>query len=111
MENVSSATVNSGNQMETSTLAVERKPFSIMQKVFAIVATAIVVIVVVIGLLSRGTTSAKLTESTDRAAVSLVNVISIAPAKNVTELVLPGTTQSFIEAPIYARTNGYLKKW
>jgi RND family efflux transporter MFP subunit len=38
-------------------------------------------------------------------------VISIAPSKSTTELILPGTTQSFIEAPIYARTNGYLKKW
>src|SRR5580698_8393616 len=111
MENVSSATANSGNQMETSALAVERKPFSSMQKMFAIVATAIVVIAVVIGLLSRRSTSAKLTESTDRAAVPLVNVTSIAPTKSATDLVLPGTTQPFIEAPIYARTNGYLKKW
>ena len=111
MENVSSATANSGNQMETSALAVERKPFSSMQKMVAIVATAIVVIAVVIGLLSRRSTSAKLTESTDRAAVPLVNVTSIAPAKSATDLVLPGTTQPFIEAPIYARTNGYLKKW
>ncbi|MGB7622814.1 MAG: efflux RND transporter periplasmic adaptor subunit, partial [Terriglobia bacterium] len=27
------------------------------------------------------------------------------------ELVLPGNMQPFIESPIYARTNGYLKKW
>lgn len=27
------------------------------------------------------------------------------------ELVLPGNTQPLIDAPIYARTNGYLKKW
>jgi RND family efflux transporter MFP subunit len=27
------------------------------------------------------------------------------------ELVLPGTVQAFIESPIYARTNGYLKAW
>ena len=27
------------------------------------------------------------------------------------ELVLPGAVQAFIEAPIYARTNGYLKAW
>jgi RND family efflux transporter MFP subunit len=26
-------------------------------------------------------------------------------------LVLPGTVQAFVEAPIYARTNGYLKVW
>ena len=27
------------------------------------------------------------------------------------ELVLPGIVQAYIEAPIYARTNGYLKLW
>jgi RND family efflux transporter MFP subunit len=27
------------------------------------------------------------------------------------ELILPGNTQPLIDAPIYARTNGYLKKW
>jgi RND family efflux transporter MFP subunit len=27
------------------------------------------------------------------------------------ELILPGTVQAFIQAPIYARTNGYLKIW
>jgi RND family efflux transporter MFP subunit len=27
------------------------------------------------------------------------------------DLVLPGTVQAFVEAPIYARTNGYLKVW
>ncbi len=27
------------------------------------------------------------------------------------EILLPGTIQAFADAPIYARTNGYLKKW
>jgi RND family efflux transporter MFP subunit len=27
------------------------------------------------------------------------------------EIVLPGNVQAFIDAPIYARTNGYLKRW
>src|ERR1700749_4823400 len=111
MENVSSANTKSGNQIDKSALTVERRPFSTMQKLLAIVATAIVLIVVVTGLLSRRSASAELTETTDRAAVPLVNVTSIAPSENATYLVLPGTTQSFIEAAIYARTNGYLKKW
>jgi len=25
--------------------------------------------------------------------------------------VLPGTLQAYVESPIYARTNGYLRKW
>ena len=27
------------------------------------------------------------------------------------EIVLPGNIQAFTDSPIYARTNGYLKKW
>ena len=27
------------------------------------------------------------------------------------DLVLPGTLQAYVESPIYARTNGYLRKW
>ena len=34
-----------------------------------------------------------------------------AAARPREELVLPGNVQAFIEAPIYARTNGYLKSW
>jgi multidrug efflux pump subunit AcrA (membrane-fusion protein) len=27
------------------------------------------------------------------------------------QLILPGNVQSYVESPVYARTNGYLKKW
>ena len=109
MEDVSSANTNSGNQIDQSALAVERKPFSTVQKLFAIAAAVIVLIVVVIGLLSRKSASAELTEMTNRAAVPLVNVTSIAPAKGVTELILPGTTQSFIETAITLAQMAILK--
>jgi RND family efflux transporter MFP subunit len=33
------------------------------------------------------------------------------PAPGSEELVLPGSVQAFIEAPIYARTTGYLRRW
>src|ERR1700743_2034504 len=111
MENASSANTKSGNQSDKSALAVERKPFSALKKRVAIVAAAIVLVVVVIGLLSRRSASAELTDITNRAAIPLVNVTFIAPAKGASELIWPGTTQSFIEAAIYARTNGYLKIW
>jgi RND family efflux transporter MFP subunit len=40
-------------------------------------------------------------------------VMTVAPTRSALgeELVLPGTVQAFTEAPIYARTNGYLKSW
>jgi RND family efflux transporter MFP subunit len=40
-------------------------------------------------------------------------VITTTPSRTTLgeELVLPGTVQAYTEAPIYARTNGYLKEW
>src|ERR1700733_6544003 len=48
---------------------------------------------------------------TEQAAVPIVNVVL--PASNTAgkEVVLPGNTQPFNDTPIYARTNGYLKRW
>ena len=38
-------------------------------------------------------------------------VVHPTPRSLRTSLVLPGTMQAYVESPIYARTNGYLKKW
>ena len=43
-----------------------------------------------------------------RPAVSVVSPKQTAPAQ---EIILPGNVQPFTTSPIYARTNGYLKKW
>ncbi len=44
---------------------------------------------------------------------SIPTVITVTPNRTPLgeELVLPGTVQAYIEAPIYARTSGYLKDW
>ena len=49
----------------------------------------------------------------DTEAQTIPTVAVIHPAAQVAseELVLPGTLQAFVESPIYARTNGYLRKW
>jgi len=49
-----------------------------------------------------------------RAAVeSTLAVATVRPTRSEEgeKLVLPGTVQAYIESPIYARTNGYLKSW
>ena len=40
-----------------------------------------------------------------------MDVIQPKPGAPHQEIVLPGNIQAFTDAPIYARTNGYLKKW
>jgi multidrug efflux pump subunit AcrA (membrane-fusion protein) len=49
--------------------------------------------------------------ATEEAAVPVVKVVSPSPGAPTQEILLPGTTQAFTDAPIWARTNGYLKRW
>jgi RND family efflux transporter MFP subunit len=75
-------------------------------------ATALVIaIVVVFGIHSRLVAETRLQEATSQAAIPSVNVVHPKPGDRAQELVLPGNTQAFIDSPIYARTNGYLKRW
>jgi len=48
---------------------------------------------------------------TNELAVPSVAVITPEHGAPQQEVVLPGTTQAFQDAAIYARTNGYLRKW
>jgi RND family efflux transporter MFP subunit len=52
-----------------------------------------------------------LAEQTQKLAVPYVAVIHASPVQGESELVLPGSLNSYLNSPIYARTNGYLKKW
>src|ERR1700683_3107083 len=75
-------------------------------------ATALVVaMVVVFGIHSRVAAETRLQQATLQAAIPSVNVVHPQPGDRAQELVLPGNTQAFIDSPIYARTNGYLKQW
>jgi multidrug efflux pump subunit AcrA (membrane-fusion protein) len=44
-------------------------------------------------------------------AVPSVSVVVPKHTAPATEITLPGNMQPFISSPIYARTDGYLKKW
>src|SRR5580704_1083550 len=75
-------------------------------------ATALVVaIAVVFGIHSRVAAETRLQQATFQAAIPSVNVVHPKPGDRAQDLVLPGNTQAFIDSPIYARTNGYLKQW
>ena len=55
--------------------------------------------------------AAKLKEVTEAQAVVTVATTKPAALSDLAELVLPGNIQANYEAPIYARTSGYLKRW
>jgi RND family efflux transporter MFP subunit len=48
---------------------------------------------------------------TAQMAVPSVSVVRPKPAAPAQEIILPGNMQPFISSPVYARTDGYLKKW
>ena len=52
-----------------------------------------------------------LAQQTQRSAVPYVAVIHASTISGNSALVLPGSINSYVNSPIYARTNGYLKKW
>ena len=68
-------------------------------------------VVVLFGVHSRTMAASRLVEATDQAAIASVNLVHPQPATRAHDLVLPGNTQAFIDSPIFARTNGYLKRW
>jgi RND family efflux transporter MFP subunit len=62
-------------------------------------------------LLQRRTEYRTLAKETETLAMQTVGVIHPTFETGDEDLVLPGTMEAFVEAPIYARTNGYLKRW
>ena len=66
---------------------------------------------IAVELYSRADAETELATETSAAAVPVVTVIHPEVGAPDEQLVLPGSTQAFIDTPIYARTSGYVKKW
>jgi len=77
----------------------------------AVVVLIIVAAIVVAGIVPRLRAKAALKVETRDLAIPTVSVIHPKQGAPHQELVLPGNIRAFTDAPIYARTNGYLKKW
>jgi RND family efflux transporter MFP subunit len=66
---------------------------------------------VLYGIHARAEHEGNVKDTTERASIPTVNTTYPTGGAAGQDVVLPGNVQAFIEAPIYARTNGYLKKW
>jgi RND family efflux transporter MFP subunit len=77
----------------------------------AIIAAVLIVIGVVAGLVPRRLHRIALRTETRDLSVQTVSVILPVPGKATATLVLPAEAKPFVEAPIYARTSGYLKRY
>src|SRR5579885_1473533 len=77
----------------------------------ALLAFALVAALIVFGILPRIQARSALRQETEMMAVPTVAVVKPERSAPAQEIVLPANVQAYIDAPIYARTNGYLKKW
>jgi RND family efflux transporter MFP subunit len=72
---------------------------------------AIAILLAVWGIVSRVSARSALTRAAAAAAGTTVVAVKPTVTPGSEALVLPGSVQAYYEAPIYARTNGYLREW
>src|SRR6267378_8493139 len=94
--------------------AVDREqPRGKGSRIFTILFLVVIVLVVLgaLTLFQRRAQYQALAKETETLAIPTVAVMHAAVESTEEDLVLPGAMQAYVESPIYARTNGYLKKW
>jgi RND family efflux transporter MFP subunit len=77
----------------------------------AITAAAVAAVIVIGGFVTRETANAQLREWTEKQAVPSVAVVLPDARGQATTLDLPGRLEAYYQAPIFARTSGYLLDW
>ena len=78
---------------------------------YAWIALAVAIALAVWGIVARVSARNALSRATAAAAATAVVTVKPAVAPGAEALILPGSLQAYYEAPIYARTNGYLRAW
>jgi RND family efflux transporter MFP subunit len=76
-----------------------------------IVAAVILLLLVAWGIFSRRHADNQLADWTKEQAIPTVTVATPQTSGTGDALVLPGNVQAYNNAPLYARTNGYVRKW
>jgi multidrug efflux pump subunit AcrA (membrane-fusion protein) len=79
--------------------------------VFLLCALLLAVILAVVGILPRIHAEKTLAQDTNDMAIPQVLVFQPKEGSPTQEIILPGNIQAYEDAPIYSRTDGYLKKW
>src|ERR1700675_1555299 len=94
-------------------MIVEVRERARSRKHWLVLAIALIAVAALLiwGIWSRVRASTTLRAETAQAALPAVSVVSPKQTAPAQEIVLPGNVQPFITSPIYARTNGYLRKW
>ncbi len=77
----------------------------------AAIAVIVVLALAAQGIWSRRDAHVALERDAEHAGKLSVEVVHPQKSTAALDLVLPGNVQAFLDTPIYARTNGYVKKW
>jgi RND family efflux transporter MFP subunit len=76
-----------------------------------LIAMVVVSLLVLSGVIPRLRSRRALAAETNELAAPTVLLVQPKRGAPSQEIILPGNIQAFVDAPIYARTNGYLKRW
>jgi len=76
----------------------------------AAVVVALIVIGVITGIITRSRQQTELGAETIELSIPNVNVVTPKPGESASGLPLPAEIKPWVETPIYARANGYLKR-
>jgi RND family efflux transporter MFP subunit len=77
----------------------------------AVIVLAVAGIVYISGVLPRVKAREEVRRETEELAIPTVSVVHPKQSAPMQEIVLPANVQPYISSPIFARTNGYLKRW
>jgi RND family efflux transporter MFP subunit len=105
---------NLGKNPEANSIAAEathRKRSPGRSVAMLLVVVVVVGLLVISGIVPRLRSRKALAAETNELAAPTVLVIQPKRGAPSQEILLPGNIQAFVDAPIYARTNGYLKRW
>jgi RND family efflux transporter MFP subunit len=99
--------------VETTVTVEPRKTRGVGRALGALTAIIVLAVVAVAasGIRQRKAAAESLVQAAQAGAVAQVSVVYPKLGGKTEELVLPANIQAFVEAPIYARTHGYLKRW
>jgi multidrug efflux pump subunit AcrA (membrane-fusion protein) len=100
------------NAASKTAIHTDPKPHVVRRAaILALVLLIVALIVGATGILTRVHARSELRTRTNRLAVPDVSLVTPQSGQPVQEIVLPGTVQAFHDAPIYARTSGYVTSW
>jgi len=103
---------NGASTAHDTETAPDQKPIKTGHGITAVVVLVLVLVALaVLGILPRQHAMAALTDRTNELAAPSVIAIAPKPGNPIQDLILPGNVTSFTDAPIYARTSGYLTHW